>query len=170
MVSRLDARFHPDAIPPRCFAHPRGFDPHQPLRPCFMPLPLLGFRPSELLPASELFRARHPAIPSRCSSSRPEGRSAAPPGVSVGWQSDIRDRSVASWPRPLLSWVSIASTAFRSLGLASSLDGASAPDLCFGSVRARPRSWSSASSSPTDLASPALAGAGRPSVPGLPFS
>jgi hypothetical protein len=84
-VSRLDARIHPDAFPPRCFAHPRGFDPHRPLRPCFMPLPLLGFRPSEPFPASELLRVRHPAIPSRCSSPRPEGRAAAPPGVCVGW-------------------------------------------------------------------------------------
>jgi hypothetical protein len=31
------------AIPPRPFSDPRGLDPHVTARPCFMPMPLMGF-------------------------------------------------------------------------------------------------------------------------------
>jgi len=136
-------------FPPRSFADPRGLDPHHPLRPCFMPLPLLGFLPSELLPASKLCQARRLVIPSRCSSGSLLESRFHPQGFSVSWQSVIRIGSVASLSRPLLSWVFIASTALRRVGLASSLDGASAHDLSFGLVLARSRSWSSAFSFPT---------------------
>jgi len=45
-----------------------------------MLLPLMGFTPSELFPALELYRARRLAIPSRCSIHRPEGLRLHPQG------------------------------------------------------------------------------------------
>ena len=83
VLSRHVARLHPGRLPSWPFAGPRGVDPQRTLRPCFVPLTLLGFRPSELFPAGQLFQARRPAIPSRCSSRLPQGRPAAPPRVFV---------------------------------------------------------------------------------------
>jgi hypothetical protein len=126
-----------------------------------------GSAPSELFPAGELLRARHPAIPSRCfllASRRGRTlRGFRRPAVR------IRFRSLHPLPGPLLSWafhrfhgfpagrvVAVSRRCIRSWPL----------------LRVRSRSFPKMTFSvfvPDCLAFPALAGASRPSVPGLPL-
>jgi hypothetical protein len=145
--SRHSPGSHPSAFPPRSFTDPRGLDPCRPLRPCFMPLPLLGFRPSERFPPAEPAAARRRALPSRCSL-RPRWKTAAPPGVFVGQESVSAGGVFHPDGRPLLSWAFIASTAFLRSGVEASFDDSSARDLVSGAVLARLGSGSSASSCP----------------------
>jgi hypothetical protein len=62
-ANRRSARFHPGAFPPRPFADPRGLCPHSTLRPCFMPLPLLGFLPFRASPCRPTLPGSSPGDP-----------------------------------------------------------------------------------------------------------
>lgn len=86
-ASRLIARFPPDAIPPRSFADPRGLDPHSSLRPCFMPLPLMGLLPFKAFPRVRTLPGSSPGDPLSMFLRRPYAlrrvTSVASPGGSV---------------------------------------------------------------------------------------
>jgi hypothetical protein len=86
-ASRIIARFHPDSIPLRPFSDPWGLDPRKHLRPCCMPLTLMGFRRPELFPVNQLFPARHRAIPSRPSCATSGDAPPGPSGLSVSCRS-----------------------------------------------------------------------------------
>jgi len=116
-ASRIIARFHPDSIPLRPFSDPWGLDPRKHLRPCCMPLTLMGFHRPELFPVSQLFPARHQAIPSRPFLRRI--RRCFARALRAFCQLSVRSLhwSIASRGGPMLSSAFIASTALRALGV-----------------------------------------------------
>jgi hypothetical protein len=135
-----------------------------------MPLPLLGlFLPSELFPAGKPCRIRHQANPfSVFLQEIPKKILAALPRVYVIQQS-VPDLGVFHPASGRCSHgVSITSTALPRIRLESPHGDSSAHGLCFGVVQAHLRSGPTACVTRNRLASPALTGAGRPSVSGLP--
>jgi hypothetical protein len=119
-----------------------GF-PHRPLRPCFVPLPLLGLQPSRAFPSRPTLPGSSPGDTlSVFPPSAPKSFGLHPQGLVYG--RGVRDRvgSVSSLIGSMLSWAFPLSRYSTSRG-GSSLDGPSAHGLGFAGVHARPRRWPS---------------------------
>jgi hypothetical protein len=173
-------RFHPDLIPPWPFSDLRGFDLRCTLRPCFMPLPLLGFSPFRVFPSTETSPGSSPFDSPPDVSRLLEEPAPRPQGVRFD---RVRSPQPEYFIRQRAVTLLVVLSPSRLLPFGLLLGGASLSTVPALQIRSRTShdappeinnhfgssvSWFPSVFPPTGPVTPALTGSVRPGVLGLP--
>jgi hypothetical protein len=173
-------RFHPDLIPPWPFSDLRGFYLRRTLQPCFVLLPLMGFLPFRVFPFPETSPGSSPIDSPLDVSRLLEEPAPRPQGVRLGRvRSPLPEYCIRQ--RVVTLMVVLSPSRLRLFGLplgSHSLSTGTALQIRSRPSRTTPPetknrfgscdSWVPSVFPPTRPASPALTGAVRPGVLGLP--